>query len=76
MNSTDVMEAMNNVSKEIRKALIDKDWSQRDLFLALRSEGLKVSETMISNRLNGITTFSEKEIKAINKILHLGLKGA
>lgn len=61
-------------AKEVRKALVDMDMSQRDLFFAMRNEGVKISETIISNRLNGITKFSEKEIKAINKILNLKLK--
>ena len=62
--------------EQVKRLLSENKWKQRDLFFALRNAGVSTSETKVSNRLKGISNFSEEEIKVINKIFKSKLKVA
>lgn len=64
----------NEKGKRIKTYLMDNGITQRDLFFAFRQEGIKLSESAISNRIKGIVEWTEKELNFLKKFSKNKLK--
>lgn len=69
---TELKMAQNSVKKVFKNAIWDSDFSQRDLVRMINSDGLSVSESELSQAINGgMFPKHEKIRKEVAKILQI-----
>lgn len=56
------------LADEIALELANRKMKQRDLIVALRRYDVELTDTSLSNRMNGFAQFKVDEIEAINKL--------
>ena len=64
----------NEIGKKVKAYLSENDITQRELYWAFKKEGIKLSESAISNRIKGIVEWSKKELNFLKKFSNNKLK--
>lgn len=71
---TELKMAQNTIKKLFKNAIWDSEFSQRDLVRMINSDGLSVSESELSQAINGGTFPKHEKIrKEVAKILKIEL---